>query len=129
MSGFIPLMRLQGYTTDVVRMFMIVKIFLLGSNMITRVSEASPCINFYTSIYVSSLLGVFLPRLVPFRAWNGLCQGTADPNGSDNIPVFIKYIFDPGLLMYLPSPEGHGFHCWHVHFLTCQRKLMGLMAG
>ena len=71
-SGFIPLLRLQGYITVVVCMIMIVKIFLLDSNMITRVSEASPCINFYTSIYVSSLLGVFLPRLVPFRAWNGL---------------------------------------------------------
>ena len=92
MSGFIPLLRLQGYTTDVVRMFMIVKIFLLDSNMITRVSEASPCINFYTSIYVSSLLGVFLPRLVPFRAWNGLCQGTADPNGSDNIPWWQLFL-------------------------------------
>ena len=71
-SGFIPLSRLQGYITVVVYMIMIVKIFLFDSNMITRVSEASPCIYFYTSIYVSTLLVVFLLRLVPFRAWNGL---------------------------------------------------------
>ena len=72
MSGFIPLLRLQGYITVVVCMIMIVKIFLFDSNMITRVSEASPCIYIYTSIYVSTLMVVFLLRLVPFRAWNGL---------------------------------------------------------
>ena len=43
-SGFIPLSRLRGYITVVVYMIMSVKIFLCDSNMITRVSEASPCI-------------------------------------------------------------------------------------
>ena len=87
-SGFIPLLQLQGYITVVVCMIMIVKIFLLDSNMITRVSDASPCIYFYTSIYVSTLLVVFLLRLVPFCTWNSLHQGTTDPYGSDCIPMF-----------------------------------------
>ena len=96
MSSFIPLLRLQGYTTVVVRMIMIVKIFLLGSNMITRVSEASPCIYYYTSINVFTLLGVYLLRLVPVRAWNGLHWGTTDPSGSDCITWWQRRFLDIG---------------------------------
>ena len=71
-SGFIPLSRLQGYITVVVYMIMSVKIFLCDSNMITRVSEASPCIYYNTSINVSTLTVAFLLRLVPIRARIGL---------------------------------------------------------
>ena len=64
-SGFIPLLQLQGYITVAVCMIMIVKIFPLDSNMITRVSDASPCIYFYTSIYVSTLLVVLPSETCP----------------------------------------------------------------
>ena len=101
--------------TVAVCMIMIVKIFLLDSNMLTRVSDASPCIYFYTSIYVSTLLVVFLLRLVPFCTWNNLHQGTTDPHGSDCIPWWQRF---PDIGPVVPVrlgntiEKGLGVSCW-----------------